>query len=697
MRGARYWALAGSVGLAVSFTAAIAGTAVAKPVAGPGRFALHGSMTPASERSHPAGNVAAKTAINFDLSLALRNAAGAKAFVREVSKPGSKQFHKYLTDAKWIAKFGPTSASISAAQAWLRHQGFTVGALPKTHLFVPASGTAAQVERAFGVQLGYFHVNGHKVYLAKGTATMPGSLSGMVSGVVGLNEVINTTSLTSQGHSAKAAKPNQEPTPPTGFRNPQPCTHSFNSTPDTNDAASLYAPFTSPQDYDICGYVPRQLRSAYGLAASIKGGDDGSGIAVGIVDAYDSPTLLADSQRYFNQNDPGNPLTSGPSGQFFNFEPATVDDEAECGGSGWRAEQSLDVQAVHTMAPGATILYVGAQDCLDSGLLAALSTAITSGVSVVSDSWGSVAGDLLEDPATKTSFDNTFMLADATGVSVLFSSGDDGDNFVVSGTTAPDYPPASPFITAVGGTTLKINAAGHKAHEYGWSVAKQSMCLGVSTTNCGSATAPAVPLTWQAGGGGGSSFAYTQPFYQAGVVPAALALRNQALFGNTPVRVEPDVSMDADAQSGLLIGLTQAFPGGNHYGQFKEGGTSLASPLFAGVIADADQAAGGTLGFLNPELYKAWAATPGAFNDIQAVTHPNLNGVIRVDFVNSVDATGGFNISIRAIGYAGPETYCDGTGNCATRPVTITAAPGFDGLTGLGSPGRRFIAAMSGF
>jgi subtilase family serine protease len=61
--------------------------------------------------------------------------------------------------------------------------------------------------------------------------------------------------------------------------------------------------------------------------------------------------------------------------------------------------------------------------------------------------------------------------------------------------------------------------------------------------------------------------------------------------------------MDADAQSGMLIGLTQTFPNGAHYGQFKEGGTSLASPLLAGVIADVDQAAGASLGFLNPALY----------------------------------------------------------------------------------------------
>ncbi len=355
------------------------------------------------------------------------------------------------------------------------------------------------------------------------------------------------------------------------------------------------------------------------------------------------------------------------------------------------------------MSPGATIGFFGAESCFDTDLVAALSAAISSGASVVSDSWGSVDGDLLEDAASHTLFDDTFMVADSTGVSVLFSSGDDGDNFGVVGIAGPDFPPASPFVTAVGGTTLEVNAAGHRGGEFGWSTAKETLCLNQAATNCGTATDPSVPLAWQAGGGGGSSFFYTQPFYQASVVPAALSHRNSALFGSTPVRVEPDVSMDADAQSGMLIGVTQSFPktsvspGGNHYGQFKEGGTSLASPLFAGVLADADTAAGGSLGFVNPILYKAWSQTPGAFTDIQPSSDPKSNAVVRVDFANSTDTALGYNVSVRAIDYEGVETFCDGTGNCESRNVTLNTTKGFDSLTGLGSVGPNFISALSKF
>ncbi len=692
MKAARSLALLGSVGLALSFTAAAAGPAAAAKAPPPSRVNLHGSAAPAAERSHPAGKIPGSASVTFDVTLALRNEAGAKNWVRQVSSPGSKYYHHYLKDAQWLARFGPTDASISAAKAWLRHEGFKVISMPKTHLFVTASGSAARVERAFGVSLGYYIVNGHKVRLASGTLSIPVSLSGSVSGVVGVNEYLATNGLAVRPVGQPAAKANQEPPPPGGFRNPQPCSHAWGTMPDTTDAASLYAPYTG-NAYDICGYLPRQLRSAYGIARTVARGDNGRGVGVAIVDAYDSPTLFADAQKYFKKNDPGNPLNAG---QFFNAEPATVANEGECGGGGWYDEQALDVEAVHTMAPGAAILFVGAQDCLDSNLLAAVQTAVTSGASVVTDSWGDTLGDLFTDASTKAAFDNTFLLADGTGVSVLFSSGDSGDNFAISGITAPDYPASSPYITAVGGTTLEINNGGHTIGDYGWSTARQEMCSGVSVTNCGSATEPSGTLSFQAGGGGGTSFTYTQPFYQVGVVPNALALRNENLFGPVPLRVEPDISMDADAQSGMLIGLTQQFPNGTYYDQFKEGGTSLASPLLAGLVADADQAAGGSLGFLNPVLYNAYQKSPSAITDIVSPANPDAASVIRVDYADTVDASNGYIVSVRTIDYQGPQQYCDATGRCTTADQgALSTAKGFDSMTGLGVAGPDFISVMS--
>ncbi|HYA00925.1 MAG TPA: S53 family peptidase [Candidatus Binatia bacterium] len=689
MKFVRSLAALGSTVLAAS---AIAGTAVGATAASPSQTQLAGTAPPPAALTHPEGAVAASSTVSFDLVLALTNPSGAATIAQEVSTPGSALYHHYLTDAQWVVQYAPTQAEVNAAEAWLTSQGFTLGTVPSTRLFVPATGTAQQVEAAFSTTLGYYLLNGETVQMAAGALSIPSSLSGVVSGTVGINQYFATPDLADNPGGQASATPGQEPAPPAGFRNPQPCSAYWGQLKDTTDSGSLYAPYTSPLPYDICGYTPAQLRGAYGLSA-VSNSDNGSGVAIAIVDAYDSPTILSDAQKYFFSNDPANPLKSS---QFTDMPPASVDQEAVCGGSGWFAEQALDVESSHSMAPGAHIIFVGAQDCFDNNLLAALQTAIMSGASVVSDSWGDTLGDLLTDAATKTAFDDTFLVADATGVSVLFSSGDFGDNFAVSGIAAPDYPASSPFITAVGGTSLEVSKSDTRSAEYGWSTGRQVLCAS-TTTNCGSATSPAGALAYQVGGGGGTSYYYTQPYYQAGVVPPALALRNQALFGPVPLRVEPDISMDADAQTGMLIGLTQTFPTGVHYSQFKEGGTSLASPLLAGVIADTDEVAGVSEGFLNPTLYQAYTEHPGAFRDIVPPVNPNATAVIRVDYANTINAGNGYVVSLRVITYEGPETYCDGTGNCATRNVTLTTAPGFDAITGLGSVSSSFVNTIAKF
>ncbi|MGH3155300.1 MAG: S53 family peptidase [Streptosporangiaceae bacterium] len=699
MRSTRWLALTGSLGLAVSVLAAAPGVASAR-TAHPTHQA-HGNAAAlqklqAQERSHPAGPVTAGSSVSFDLVLSLRNPSGAASFAREVSAPGSAQFHHYLTDAQWAATYGPAKAEVTKATAWLRKEGLTVGAVPADRLFVPAEGTAHAIEHAFGIQLGYYKLAGRTVRLAKGTIAVPTSLAGSVTGTVGINDYIATNALsTGAAEQTAATKPDnstKEPGPPAGFRNSKPCSAYWGQLTDTTDSGDLYQPYVYPEPYDICGYKPAQLRGAYDLNGAVAKGDDGKGVTIAIVDAYDSPHLLANAQEYFRLNDPKHPLLTS---QFTNDEPASINSVAECDGNGWYAEQSLDVETTHSMAPGAHLEYVGAQSCLNPGLLAAENTAITSGAQVVSNSWLETLGDVFDDVSTHTAFDNAFLLADGTGVSVLFCTGDNGDNFADFGLTIPDYPASSPYVTAVGGTTVEVGATSNREAEYGWSTARQVLCVRHSA-NCGTATTPEGPMTYQEGAGGGTSYYYAEPTYQDAVVPSDLSLRNEAVTGEA-MRVLPDVAMDADPQSGLLIGLTQSFPNGSYYAQFKEGGTSLATPTLAGVIADTDQMSGTSLGFLNPELYKAGAASPAAFNDITAPANPDAAAVVRVDFNNSVNGADGYIMSLRAINYAGPETFCDTTGNCETRDVTLTTGPGFDSLTGLGSTSAKFISILSKF
>ena len=350
------------------------------------------------------------------------------------------------------------------------------------------------------------------------------------------------------------------------------------------------------------------------------------------------------------------------------------------------------------MAPNANVLYVGAKNCID-GLFDAEQNVIDNGLAnVVTNSWGDDAGDLLDDVATRTAYDDLFMMADTTGISVLFSSGDNGDNFNLFGLSSADYPPSSPYVTAVGGTSLKVGAKGQQKGQLGWATGRSFKCTANVVGGVPGCTKSAVgtwlPVTYDGGSGGFTSYNYTQPWYQAGVVPSALALRNEALDGPSPHAGGARHLDGRRSFDRLPYRPARDVPerNGQCTRQTRYGGTSLASPILAGVIADADQAAGIAVGFINPAIYKL-DGTSGAIDDIV----PGGNQAqIRVDHASTyVAGAKGFINSFREITYEGVITYCDATGNCATRPNTLTTASGYDSMTGLGSTGPDFVTDLA--
>ena len=122
------------------------------------------------------------------------------------------------------------------------------------------------------------------------------------------------------------------------------------------------------------------------------------------------------------------------------------------------------------------------------------------------------------------------------------------------------------------------------------------------------------------------SSVFAEPFYQRGVVPNGVAHGRRAL---------PDIALDGDPQTGMLVGETQTFPDGSvRYGEYRIGGTSLSSPLYAGLEALADQAAGRPHGFANPAIY-ALAGSP-VLHDIKGKSP--VPAVVRVNYNNGVDA-----------------------------------------------------------
>jgi subtilase family serine protease len=653
---------------------------------------LAGTASPAAARTRDVAPVPGDAAVSSELVLNPRDPAGAQALALAASTPGTPAYRRYLTSRQWEAQFSPTRAQVDEVRSWLRSQGLRARSVSADRLAIDVAGTGAGVERAFDTTLGYHVVEGERLQLAETDLSVPSSLAGIVAGAAGVNQIPATPTdvVAERARRHRAALPatTRRIGPPPAQASAPPCGAFYGQAFDTTDPP-YGGGYRSPSPYVVCGYTPVQLRQAYGLTGLVDLGDSGSGQTVAIIDAYASPTLLADAQTYARTNDPAHPLGAS---QFSETTAHSFNDRKACEASSWFGEQSLDVEAVHAMAPGAHIVYVGAKNCFQALYDTLRSVVDHHTAEVVNASWGDNAGDLLDDASTRAAVDDTLMMAAGTGVSVVFASGDNGDEFSATGVVAPDYPASSPWATAVGGTTLEF---GFGIGEYGWSTGNSDLCTQaiVGATGCSSSTLDQwLPTSFQGGSGGGTSYHYAQPSYQAGVVPPDLATANAASVGPGPKRVEPDVSMDGDPATGMLIGLTQAYAHGTRYGQYRVGGTSLSAPLFAGVVALADQWAGSSLGFLNPALYTMARTEPVV---LHAVTPGQPQSQTMVAYANSLDASDGSVISSRIVDYQGVEIYCAPSGSCSSRDVSLTTGGGYSDMTGTGAPRTGFVPALA--
>lgn len=682
----------GAVGVCASVAAALA---VAVPAATASTLRsmvrLRNSVSHAASRAPRVGTVAGNSRIDFQVDLKLPDQQAAEAFATAVSTPGSSAYGHYLTSAQWEARFSPAASDVQQVATFLRQSGFTLGKASADRMEVPASGTARQIEQAFATSLSMYRVQGHSVRLADSNLAVPANIAGLVGGVTGINQILakpaGTTGADTTASAPQATPGKSIPQPP-GFRVAPPCGSYYNQLTD-----SVLPPYDNgyPANppWAVCGYTPPQFRSVYGLT---DGSDTGTGVTVAIVDAYQSPTLFSDAHTFANLNDPSNPLNASQ----FSELPTNGFNQAgpnKCDAPGWFGEQTLDVEAVHGTAPGANILFGGAKNCTTLQLNKTLRTIVDGHLAdVITNSYGDNGGDLLDSAADRNSTDNILLMAAGTGISVMFSSGDNGDEFTTVGQVTPDYPASSPFATAIGGTTLQIGKRGQRLGEYGWSTARSLLCNSTAI-NEGACTADQldqwlpIDLALDGGSGGGTSYVYTQPSWQAGVVPTKLS----ELRGPTPMRVVPDISMDADPATGMLVGETQTFPNGVYYDQYRIGGTSVSSPLFAGVIARADQTLGRPLGFLNPTLYSLSGNSRAVFD----VGPAGKQDQSRADFANSIDASEGKLFWTRIIDYEGPEQFCSSATVCATQNVALNATAGYDNMTGLGAPNSGFVAALA--
>jgi subtilase family serine protease len=653
------------VGLvAVALATTTGGTALAAG-SGSREAALSGSTPSWATPANRVGPASDSQQVGFRVYLNNRDSAGAAAYASAVSTKGSASYGKFLTPAQFRSRFSPSDGDVNQVESWLRAQGFAIGAVPANHKYVEAIGTVAQAAKAFDTSFATFSYRGQTMRSNTSPLKVPATLS-QVQAVIGLDESANLV------HTNASA--------PAGFRNAPPCSTYwgektiFNtSTPDgttltpgpwSDNAAGTVTAY-SVDTFAPCGYAGVQLQGAYGLAGAIAGGNDGRGVTVAVIDAYASPTIVQDVTTYSARH--GLPSIAGhfrqlvAPGTFVRPQNPRQDPE------GWAGEETLDIEAVHTMAPGADIVYVGAPNNYRD-LDAIMNKVVDQHLAdIVTNSYG-YGGEALPPGYIKPQED-TYIQAAAEGISLFFSSGDNGDETggKAGATPTPDWPASSPWVTAVGGTSLGVSQANTRVFELGWE-------SGTSTWQ--KPSGPWGPLSYLYGSGGGTSRLFPQPSYQAGVVPNDIATYNGTA---PPARVVPDVSALGDPNTGMLVGETQTFSDGTYYDEYRIGGTSLSSPLYAGMFALAVQRHG-RYGLANPALY----AAAGVSYDVTKDLRPTYPGTIRVNYVNSENGSAGYRYITRTFDW--------------DEPLTIHVTSGYDDVTGVGSPnGTAWLDAVVGY
>ncbi|MGD1055150.1 MAG: S53 family peptidase [Nitrososphaerales archaeon] len=407
----------------------------------------------------------------------------------------------------------------------------------------------------------------------------------------------------------------------------------------------------------IC-YPPNFLKTAYNFPPTTgRHGLDGTGQTIVIVDAFGSPTIQSDLDTYdaaFGLPSATVTILCGPTwtGAATDICPVntiadltTAPNAGVCGATGWAEETTLDVTMAHSLAPGAHIVLLVANDCYDSSLYGAEQAIVTQGQyrgSIMTQSFGEpddlvtcTALDVTNtyciswDPTLLNQPNYVFATAKMNHWTVIASTGDEGANedayFLGTLELTPSFPATSPLVLAAGGTQGSPYGGaygGPPGPGGNFTCAARHTCntglvmINGGAKGCTTAVRPGEPTgcyptgyggesTWNEvttfgsvgyTSGGGTSMLYNMPFYQWFVQHKFTTLLGTTVKATG--RMTPDVSFNSAVYGGVMAYL--GFLG--RWAVF--GGTSAASPAWAGIMALANQANGRPLGFVNPAIYE---------------------------------------------------------------------------------------------
>lgn len=420
-----------------------------------------GAALPAGARD--LGRVRPDVALHLTVALRPRRERALAAYAAAVSKPGSADYHHYLSVGAFADRFAPTAAQIRTVRSSLRARGLLLGATSPNGLSIPVRGSAAVAGAAFATTIDRYALrDGMTEDAASSAPALGGAAGGLVQGVVGFDTVAPGASVHFRDARAGSA--------------PVPAVRS------TGRVATLPGPKACASANATAlasgGETADGIAAHYGIENFWAGGDEGSGVTIALYEL--EPFSASDIAEYQACMGTDTSVTTVP-----------VDGGAGTGyGSG---EAAMDVEDLIGLAPQAQIrVYEGPQTGL--GAFDTYSAIVSSDASqVVSTSWGLCEAEEGRTAALAESV--LFQEAAVQGQSVLAAAGDSGSDDCGQGTAGVDDPGSQPWVTSVGGTHFAAsgdtvwdnsNGAGGGGVSSLWSrPAWQSSAVAQSSVTCG--------------------------------------------------------------------------------------------------------------------------------------------------------------------------------------------------------------------
>ncbi|MEY9842063.1 kumamolisin [Streptacidiphilus sp. EB103A] len=369
------------------------------------RFRLAGDAVPGlRETTRVTGRLASSTRLRVAITLRPRDDAGLNAFIAQVSDPSSRLHGQYLTKDQFATRFGRTALEVGRITRYLDAQGLKVDKVHDGNLLIDASGTAADMEMAFGTHLNTWRDSrtGRAFYANETAPSLPSSLGALVLDVSGLNDRL----------------------------------------------VRGVSPRLGPKG----GLTPAQLKGGYGVAPLASTGLNGSGQTVAVVefDGFEQSNITSYDNHYGLR------------------PPAPTVHEVDGGsgalGSG-QVEVELDIEALQAIAPKAHVAVFETPNT-DAGEVDVYQAIVDSGTRVTSSCWG--AAETQRTAGNMSALDLVFKQGAAEGLSFFAAAGDNGSDDAGDGGLSVDYPASDPYVTGVGGTRLSLTSNNTWSNEVAW-------------------------------------------------------------------------------------------------------------------------------------------------------------------------------------------------------------------------------------